>query len=82
MKAQEFCYWLQGFFEISGATPSEPGTLNSQQTATIQRHLALVFQHDIDPQYGNADHQVVLQSIHDGKPQIGGEGPNGELYRC
>lgn len=80
MKASEFCYWLQGYFEISGATPEEPGTINSEQSAIIQRHLALVFVHDLDPK------QVAdkLQAIHDkkDKPQFGGTGPNGETYRC
>ena len=32
MKASEFCYWLQGYFEISGATPDEPGAIGSQQS--------------------------------------------------
>jgi hypothetical protein len=82
MKASEFCFWLQGYFEISGSTPEEPGAINSQQSAMIQRHLALVFKHDIDPQQGTPEHQSELQSIHDGKPKIGGVGPNGEIYRC
>lgn len=31
-----------------------------------------------NPQHDQAE----LQAIHDGKPQIGGVGPNGEIYRC
>jgi hypothetical protein len=62
MKASEFCYWLQGYFEISGSSPQEPGALNSQQSATIQRHLALVFKHDLDPQQGTPEHQASYRS--------------------
>lgn len=79
MKASEFCYWLQGYFELSeDQTPLCEG-LNSNAVDTIKRHLSLVFVHDLDPS------QVAekLQEIHDGKkPQIGGTGPNGEIYRC
>lgn len=32
-----FLYWLQGFFELSGAT-----TLNEQQVQVIKEHIALV----------------------------------------
>lgn len=46
MKSRDFCYWLQGFFEITGHATQ----LRAQQTEIIQRHLALVFKHDIDPQ--------------------------------
>ena len=83
MKASEFCYWLQGYFEIAGSTPQEPGAINSQQSATIQRHLALVFAHELDKQHGDADQQAKLQALHDAnKPKLGDNGPNGEIYRC
>ena len=83
MKASEFCYWLQGFFEISGATPQEPGAINSKQSAIIQTHLSLVFAHELDKQHGDAEEQASLQAIHDGnRLKLGGTGPNGEIYRC
>jgi hypothetical protein len=83
MKASEFCFWLQGYFEMSGVTPEEPGTLNSRQSAMIQRHLALVFKHDIDPSQGTSEHQAELQSIHDGIPlKFGGVDADGGVYRC
>ena len=82
MKASEFCFWLQGYFELSeDQTPLCEG-LNSNAVDTIKRHLSLVFKHDIDPQQGTPDHQAELQAIHDGKPKIGGTGPDGEVYRC
>lgn len=37
MTPQEFCYWLQGFFELSNAI-----TLTEQQVKTIEHHLDLV----------------------------------------
>jgi hypothetical protein len=83
VKASEFCYWLQGYFEISGSTPDEPGAINSQQSAMIQRHLALVFKHDIDPKAGPPEVQAELQAIHDGKPLVGGDDPTANLVmRC
>jgi hypothetical protein len=37
MEERDFVYWLNGFFELSGAT-----TLNEQQVKVIKEHLALV----------------------------------------
>jgi hypothetical protein len=76
MKASEFCYWLQGFFEIENERNANVD-LTKKQVDVIQRHLALVFVHDLDP----AQVAEKLQAIHDG-PKIGGVGPNGEIYRC
>jgi len=63
MKAVEFCYWLQGVFEVA-----EPTALDAKQTAMIKAHLALVFAHEIDPSYGDAKVQKVLDAIH-GAPE-------------
>jgi len=43
LKAESFCYWCQGHFEIGG-----PGVtkLTSQQIVTIKVHLKLVNAHD------------------------------------
>jgi hypothetical protein len=37
MTEKDFIYWLQGFFELSGAE-----TLNKQQVKAIKEHMALV----------------------------------------
>lgn len=37
MSSQDFAYWLQGFFELSGTT-----TLNEEQVKVLKEHLALV----------------------------------------
>lgn len=89
MKAVEFCYWLQGYFEIADASPkdSKAVSLTSEQVAIVRNHLALVFRHDIDPKAGPPEYQQELQALHDGKPipppvwnQPGK--PSGGLYRC
>jgi len=38
MSPESFCYWLQGYFEISGSK-----NLTSEQIEVIQEHLSLVF---------------------------------------
>lgn len=43
MKTTEFCYWLQGLFELGN-----PVSLDEQQTELIRKHLEMVFLHDID----------------------------------
>jgi len=66
MTSRDFCYWLQGFFEISRAGLGEdPLELDPEQTAMIERHLAMVFKHEIDPSLGTSAHQAELQDIHD-----------------
>lgn len=81
MKTEEFCYWLQGMFELC-----DPKALDERQTDLIKRHLALVFQHDIDPKAGPPEVQQKLNEAHSGlQPgtlKIGGAAPGGGLYRC
>jgi hypothetical protein len=57
MTSREFAYWLQGFFEITGPT----ATLTSTQVDMVRKHLSLVFKHEIDPSYPNAEK---LNQIH------------------
>ncbi len=44
MNSIDFCFWLQGYFEVSGDKHPTP-----EQIATIKSHLNLVFKHEIDP---------------------------------
>lgn len=62
MKTTEFCYWLQGYFELNEDIGAEG--LSKKQVDLIQKHLALVFAHDIDPQAGPPSHQKTLNDIH------------------
>ena len=77
MTSRDFCYWLQGHFEISKCKE-----LNKIQTEMVQRHLALVFKHEIDPSIDKGDEKLKkeLQNIHDvfNKPMKQGE----VTYRC
>lgn len=80
MKPEEFCYWLQGFFELSEAT-----TLSGKQIEMIKNHLNLVFFHSIDPKATEgmtkeeaAKKQEKLYNIHDPT----GKDPLGHLLRC
>jgi len=71
MTSRDFCYWLQGFFEIDGEAPAPAGKelpgLTERQVECIRRHLALVFKHEIDPSAGPPAHQAELDHIHDGQ---------------
>lgn len=61
MTSRDFCYWLQGLFELS-----EPRQLSVEQTTMVRRHLALVFEHEIDPSAGPPEKQAELSAIHEG----------------
>lgn len=76
MQARDFCYWLQGFFEINSANKNEI-TLTRSQIDMIKNHLNLVFAHEIDPAMGNSEHQDKLNKIHFGEKL-----PNGMVARC
>jgi hypothetical protein len=60
MNSREFCYWLQGLFEVG-----EPETLDAKQVDLIKRHLNMVFVHEIDPSYPK-EHQDKLNQAHEG----------------
>lgn len=48
MQAINFCYWLQGFFELNSFNGKNL-EISIEQAAIIQCHLNLVFKHEIDP---------------------------------
>lgn len=50
MTSREFCYWLQGYFEIMN--PSLQGSaipLGPAQVECIRQHLQTVFKHELAP---------------------------------
>ena len=68
MRAVDFCYFLQGLFELT-----DTKTLNEKQVQTIKNHLKLVFLYDIDPSYSDDKTvQHIFQNIHDGKKPLDG----------
>lgn len=72
MTSRDFCYWLQGFFEIRDAGPQPPEPeggpqpLTAAQADMIRRHLSLVFLHEIDPSAGGPEEQAKLNAVHAG----------------
>lgn len=74
MNATEFCYWLQGLFELA-----EPTELNAEQTDMIRKHLAMAFLHDIDKR-PSSEEQEKLNNLHSGRPPFGD--PSGLKMRC
>lgn len=86
MSSREFAYWLQGFFEIRAAATAAKA-LDNEQVAVIERHLALVFTHEIDPSYGGPKEQAKLNTIHQGNKPTGllnppHANPNNGIARC
>lgn len=63
MTSRDFCYWLQGYFELR---PADEHILNSMQVEAIRKHLNMVFIHEIDPAFPQAQ-QGALQEAHAGK---------------
>jgi hypothetical protein len=65
MNSRDFCFWMQGFFEIHN-----PTTLTQEQVTVIRNHLNMVFHHEIDPSFGGPQNQQALNQIHSGsKPE-------------
>lgn len=60
MTSRDFCFWLQGLFEIG----YDGDGLEDYQVAIIKNHLNLVFKHEIDPSMGDVVHQQELNIIH------------------
>jgi len=73
MRSRDFCYWLQGYFELT--KKGEGVFMTGEQILCIEKHLNLVFKHEIDPEMGDEKEQDALNQIHNG----GGGGVN---LRC
>jgi hypothetical protein len=71
MKSRDFCFWLQGYFELTGI-----GELSGYQVEIVKKHLSLVFKHEIDPAAGNSKIQSELDKIHNPS------GLEGIIARC
>lgn len=79
MTSRDFCYWLQGLFELG-----RPASLDAAQTDLVKRHLSMVFIHEIDPSAGGPEVQAKLNAAHESpKPLSPSAGHHGEpVYRC
>jgi len=71
MNSIDFCYWLQGNFELNPDAPVTP-----EQIKIIKNHLNLVFKHEIDPlrEGETITPASALNHAHSGK--------NDSLIRC
>lgn len=74
MTSRDFAYWLQGYFEIHNKQEG----LTPLQVEMIKKHLSLVFIHEIDPSFGDAEKQSKLNDIHHG----GYVNPDRPKMRC
>lgn len=87
MTSRDFCFWLQGWLEICGVnlppgTPLPGNVVTPAQLECIQRHLALVFEHEIDPSIDRLGdlgkkHKEALDALH--KHPLDQGSP---LFRC
>ena len=66
MTSRDFCYWLQGYFEIAALADSTTARITVAQADMIKRHLSMVFVHEIDPSIdqGNPTKQGLLNQLH------------------
>ncbi len=76
MNSIDFCYWLQGYFEVAN-----PSAIPAEQTELIKNHLNLVFKHEIDPLRESETEATKeeLNATHNNWPR---KGPNDILMRC
>lgn len=63
MRSRDFCYWLQGWFELNGTIDHREGA-TKETLQVIRNHLNMVFKHEIDPSNGSAEHNKKLNDIH------------------
>lgn len=62
MTSRDFCYWLQGLFELGC-----PDSLDAHQVRLIKKHLNMVFYHEIDPSFPE-EQQATLSALHGNPP--------------
>ena len=78
MTSRDFCYWLQGLFELGNVKTG----LDVSQMETIKRHLSMVFKHEIDPSMGDVAHQNELSDIHSAPYKPKPPRPSDTRIRC
>jgi hypothetical protein len=66
MNSIDFCFWLQGYFEI--CHQAKNGNITAEKAAVIRDHLSLVFKHEIDPlrESETTATKAELNKIHNG----------------
>ena len=66
MTSRDFCYFLQGWFELSQTIDRRAGA-TPETLEMIQKHLDMVFIHEIDPSFP-AEQQQALNATHNDSP--------------
>ena len=69
MTARDFCYWLQGYFELQNVSEDKL-EMTHGNLILVKRHLEMVFKHEIDPSFGDAAKVKALHDIHQGVPSL------------
>lgn len=64
MTSRDFCYWLQGFLELSTEGGEGAFDITARQMLVIRKHLKMVFVHESDPSHGDSAHQAKLTEAH------------------
>jgi len=88
MKSRDFCYWLQGFFELQdGSTTPPTQHLSATQVAAIKAHLSMVFVHEIDPSFPEGQKEKLDAAHSPFRPEGEAFGPGhtipgGPVFRC
>lgn len=78
MTPENFCYWLQGFFELS-----DPDSLTHKEVEMIKNHLNLVFEHSIDPKAtANIKDPKKAKEIQDKLSKVHNPLDPNTVYRC
>lgn len=78
MQSRDFCFWLQGYFELGGAN----GPISHEHSALIKQHLALVFKHEIDPAMGGMEQRDILRGkleMAEGRPEKWRQSPSAQV---
>lgn len=84
MKSRDFCYWLQGWFELNKSTDHREGA-SKETLQVIENHLAMVFKHEIDPSNGSEQHNKELNDLHKKIQERGDKGGSwdpGTMLNC
>jgi len=76
MTSRDFCYWLQGYFEVA-----DPESIPEEQVEVIKNHLSMVFVHEIDPSFPEGQ-QEALTSAHIGKKPAKPKLDTSKIMRC
>lgn len=74
MQSRDFCFWLNGFFELGGGADG----FTTQQVALVKQHLALVFEHDASVNRGVGTHPAPQHPVPNPLPRFPYPGTSGE----